>query len=151
MKHLLISLCCGLVSLPSLAGDSWSVCLLGNMSGMIVDISAIEENNGIKGTWVVIVQPKPIDGWDYTVSWWDINCKTKKVRISDTSTRLFGGITVRKWPDDGLWERAEPGTNGNYAVNYVCKKPLGIFGTYDTIEDAARGLKEKARKLNIWK
>lgn len=154
MKKLLtvaaLGIVSGLVSLTTLAADNWSLGGISETAAMIVDVSTIEQNRGIKGTWVVFVNPQLVDGTDYSVSWWEFNCQSKKVRITDISERRFGVIKVGTQPDIN-WQRVEPNSFGEGVLNNVCKGPLAIFGSYETIEDAAWGFREKAKKVGDWK
>ncbi len=62
MKKFLFTVFCGIACIPTLAADSWSLGGISETTAMIVDISTIEQNREIKGTWVAIVHPELVDG-----------------------------------------------------------------------------------------
>ena len=150
MKKFLVPVFCGIASIPTLAADIWSLGGISETAAMIVDISTIEQNREIKSTWVTMVHPELVEGADYSVSWWECNCKAKRVRITDISKRRFSVIKVGTQPDVE-WQRVEPNSFGEGVLINVCKEPLAIFGSYERIEDAARGFREMARKIGDWK
>lgn len=150
MKKLLIGALCGLVSVPSFAADTWSLGGWSSEVAYIVDISTIENTGNTRETWMAMVRSKTNDGVDYYVSWGQFDCKTKKMRRTDTSARKFNKGVVFDIPTNE-WYRPEPGSIAEGAFDVVCKKPTNIFGDFDTIEEAAKGIRKKMFDLDIWK
>lgn len=146
MQRLIIAALCGLASLPAFAADKWVIGSAAKTYVLIVDVSAIETNGNVKGTWVVQVFDKPMDGYDYIVSWDEFDCKTRKTRSTDTTSRVFGMPTREKWSDTD-WERVEPGSVGSATLDTVCKGKATNFRKYKTIEEAAKAVRDISAEM----
>lgn len=145
MNKLLAGVLCGLASLPAFAADKWVIGSATKTYVLIVDVSTIETDGNIKSTWVVQVFDKPMDGYDYIVSWDEFDCKTRKTRSTDTTSRVFGMPTREKWSDTD-WERVEPGSVGSATLDTVCKGKTTGVGKYETIEQAAKAIRDLSAK-----
>ena len=150
MKKIVAALC-ALACVPAIAADKWIIGGSSTSFATAFDLSSIETEGDVNGTWVVDVYAKPANGFDYVVSWEQVNCKTKKTRSTDVSGRAFGKGTIKRFGNTD-WERVEPGSVGEALLNRVRKKEQGlILGDFDTIEDAAEATREASVALEFWK
>ncbi len=126
--------------------DEWIAGGASDNSEKLINISSIEKDGDVLGTWVIHISNSTDNGVAYELVWEEFNCKAKKMRYLDYFAYDFSGQNIKTDNGNGEWDRVLPGTVGEASFNAVCKEPQPeVIIADETPSDIA----DKVRKYRI--
>lgn len=103
--------------------DEWIAGGASDNSDQLINISSIEKDGDVRGTWVMHISNSTDDGVAYTLVWEEFNCKAKKMRYLDFFSYDSSGQNIKSQTGNNEWDRVLPGTVGEASFQAVCQEP----------------------------